>query len=344
MTNKKLPATPSLDLETDDKEIKRSLVMQIIGRVQMANSFSKFSTAVGTLQMKQIKEDKAYSLIKGQKGIDRHGNEITDVGTWAGFCKACGTSQQKVDEDISNLEAFGQETLEVMQHAGVGIRDLRVLRKLPEEELLKLEDQVVNTKDTAAVVEVIEDLVAAKQEKERMNSDLQAALIREQTAKETLDAKNEMLREQLREKEIQTWPEFTREIRMESSALGDKALLCIDDLERLMAQLEEPELNPDDPERTAHYSAAVMAFWTNLRAVQARINRLVGIGADSFTDTIDETPEGLAPTLMPDKEIVSLVSARELMVGEHKAEKMSREAQRALQTKKRGRRKSTKNK
>ena len=115
---------------TDD----RDLMNQLMGQIQMARAFSKFTDVVGFTKLQYIKENKLYRALAGVKGRDQDGNEITDVGTWDGFCRAIGSSQQKVDEDLLNIRTFGEEAMQQLSSVGAGYRDLRKLRALPADD------------------------------------------------------------------------------------------------------------------------------------------------------------------------------------------------------------------
>ncbi|MBL1321529.1 MAG: hypothetical protein COA63_010790 [Methylophaga sp.] len=337
MTDTNLPQTT-----IEDDQANSGLVMQIIGRVQMGNAMSNFLATVSTLEMRKVKESKAYRALKGHSLPDKHGNKIANVSTWAGFCRACGLTDKKVDEDIRNLNTFGEQALELMQHAGIGIREMRRLRQLPEEELIRLENKVINAKDTVEVVDVIEDLVATNQEQQRLNGDLKADNVSQNHQLDVLEVENEQLRDQLKAQSVNSWPQYTNMIRMESSALGDKAVMAIDELERLLVKVEQPELDIDDPERVAHYSAAVISYWTNLRFIQARISRLIPIVHDSLSEAIDEAPEALGMASMEPEEIIRLTNNRNLLVHEFERDALAREARRMNNKPKRRRSKKAK--
>ncbi|MFK0896334.1 hypothetical protein ACIWXQ_32865, partial [Pseudomonas paraeruginosa] len=108
---------------------ERDLVNQLLGQVQMADSFAKFSATVAVSKMAHVKENKLYRALKGQKNRDGRGFS----GTWEEFCELLGTSAPKVNEDISNLRQFGEEALESMSRMGIGYRELRQWRKLPDD-------------------------------------------------------------------------------------------------------------------------------------------------------------------------------------------------------------------
>lgn len=112
---------------------ERDLVNQILGQVQMARSIARFADVVSLSKLAHIKETKMYRALQGKKAIDADGNEIADVGTWDGFCQALGLSRSKVDEDLTNLKAFGEEALKQLGAIGAGYRELRQWRRLPDD-------------------------------------------------------------------------------------------------------------------------------------------------------------------------------------------------------------------
>ncbi|HHG4749878.1 TPA: hypothetical protein ACWV9D_000459 [Pseudomonas aeruginosa] len=150
---------------------ERDLVNQLLGQVQMADSFAKFSATVAVSKMAHVKENKLYRALKGQKNRDGRGFS----GTWEEFCELLGTSAPKVNEDISNLRQFGEEALESMSRMGIGYRELRQWRKLPDDarsalieaakqgnkdavEYLAEELIATHTKEKAALEKKVEDL------------------------------------------------------------------------------------------------------------------------------------------------------------------------------------------
>ncbi len=145
----------------------RDELNQMIGRFQMSQMISKFADVGGLVQLKEIKERKLYQLLKGQKGVDRKGQEIADVGTWEGFCRAIGSSKSTEDERLSNLEVFGENALQLMDENNVGSRQLRQLRKLPEEDRTVLIDEIeVNAGDKDAIADLVTGIIK-KGEKEK---------------------------------------------------------------------------------------------------------------------------------------------------------------------------------
>ncbi|MHC3977603.1 hypothetical protein ACIPL3_10205, partial [Pseudomonas aeruginosa] len=80
---------------------ERDLVNQLLGQVQMADAFSKFSLTVSTSKLAFVKENKLYRALQGKKTAD--GQQFS--GTWDDFCSLLGRSRQQIDEDIANLRA-----------------------------------------------------------------------------------------------------------------------------------------------------------------------------------------------------------------------------------------------
>ena len=165
---------------------ERDLANQMLGQIQMSRAISKFTDVVSLQKLKYIKENKSYRALSGQKGIDRNGSEITDVGTWAGFCAALGVSASKIDEDLTNLQIFGEEALAQLTQAGAGYRELRQYRKLPEDQKQAL-IEVAKAGDKEGFVELAEEIIA-KHAKEK-----EALATQVEEAQATLEAKDRVL-------------------------------------------------------------------------------------------------------------------------------------------------------
>lgn len=155
----------------------RDLVNQLLGQIQMSRAISKFTDVVSLSKLRQIKESKLYRGAEGQKAFDARGNEIADVGTWAGFCQALGVSASKIDEDISNLNAFGEDALQQLNSVGVGYRELRQFRRLPADERTALVE-AAKSGDKDDLLDLAESLIAKhakeKEALEQENVDLKA--------------------------------------------------------------------------------------------------------------------------------------------------------------------------
>ncbi|WP_043551171.1 hypothetical protein, partial [Pseudomonas aeruginosa] len=152
---------------------ERDLVNQLLGQAQMADALSQFSRTVRLTKLAYVRENKLYRALAGKKMP----NGSALKGTWEEFCTLLGYSKDKVDLDLQNLRAFGEEALESMSRMGIGYRELRQWRKLPEDarsalieaakqgnkdavEYLAEELIATHTKEKAALEKQVEDLRA----------------------------------------------------------------------------------------------------------------------------------------------------------------------------------------
>ncbi|ODC03215.1 hypothetical protein BFW38_06325 [Terasakiispira papahanaumokuakeensis] len=150
---------------------ERDLVNQILGQVQMANSIARFADVVSLTKLAHIKETRMYKALAGKKGLDPQGNEIADIGTFDGFCRALGLSRSKVDEDLTNLKHFGEEALNNLTAIGIGYREMRQFRKLPDDQKEAL-IEVAKSGDKESFVELAEEIICKHaKEKEALQKD-----------------------------------------------------------------------------------------------------------------------------------------------------------------------------
>ncbi|MGH1447910.1 MAG: hypothetical protein ACRBBM_00595 [Pseudomonadaceae bacterium] len=146
---------------------ERDLVNQLLGQAQMADAFGKFSNTVFTSKLAYVKENKLYKAIAGKKNE----NGIQLQGTWDEFCNMLGWTPQHANEAINNLRAFGEEALESMSRMGIGYRELRQFRKLPEDSRSAL-IEAAKTGNHEAVEFLAEELIAKHQaEKEQLTKE-----------------------------------------------------------------------------------------------------------------------------------------------------------------------------
>lgn len=172
---------------------ERDLANQLWGQIQMADAIAKLTTVVGLTKLKEIKETKLYRAFSGKSAVDRDGIKIPDVGTWDGFCRALGTSANKVDEDLLNLRVFGETAMENLTRIGAGYRELRQFRKLPEDQKTAL-IEVAQTGDKDSFLELAEELIAKHvKEKDAAQAKLDAAQKQLADAQATLEAKDQVL-------------------------------------------------------------------------------------------------------------------------------------------------------
>lgn len=140
-----------------------------VGALKATNFIKKLVTVTEIKLIAEIKETKQY---KGLTIIDPMGLPVT-VTTFQEFCQALGHSYEKVNQDLQNLSAFGEDFLETSQRMGLGYRDLRKLRQLPaEEQQLIINGEAVKTEDKESLIDMIEEM-AVKHAKEKADRDEQ---------------------------------------------------------------------------------------------------------------------------------------------------------------------------
>ncbi|SDA63640.1 hypothetical protein SAMN03159443_01935 [Pseudomonas sp. NFACC15-1] len=131
-------------------------VNQLLGQAQMAGVFEAFSRTVRTSKLAFVKEKKLYRGLAGRKSP--HGAQVLS-GTWEEFCGLLGRSVDQVDRDIANLRAFGEEALDSMSRMGIGYRELRQYRRLPQDQQAAL-IEVAKAGDKEAFVDLAEEMIA----------------------------------------------------------------------------------------------------------------------------------------------------------------------------------------
>lgn len=163
---------------------ERDLLNQLLGQAQMADAISKFSRTVRLSKLEFVRENKLYQQLAGKK--TPNGSALK--GTWEEFCNLLGYSKDKVDTDLQNLRAFGEEALESMSAMGIGYRELRQYRRLPEDQKLAL-IEVAKAGDKEGFVELAEEIIAKHaKEKEALTAEVEET-------KATLEAKDRVLQD-----------------------------------------------------------------------------------------------------------------------------------------------------
>ncbi|HII3750025.1 TPA: hypothetical protein ACY363_001398 [Pasteurella multocida] len=163
---------------------------EAMGMIKAFGFVNKLLT-VGTLKiLTEIKNNKKY------KGLVTYlDGKLTTVSTWEQYCLACGFTRQKVDEDLLNLSILGEEFLEDSQRLGLGYRDLRKLRKLPEDARSEIVDaDYSEATDKEDLIEKIEELtVKHAKEKESLEAQLKIAKDNYTAQARVLDNKNKRI-------------------------------------------------------------------------------------------------------------------------------------------------------
>jgi hypothetical protein len=160
----------------------RDLVNQLLGQAQAFQAAGNLLQTFGVSKLALVKENKLYQQLSGM----RTPNGLELKGTWVEFCELLGISDEKANQDIANLKAFGEEALEQMQRIGIGYRELRQYRKLPADQKQAL-IEVAKAGDKEGFVELAEEIIA-KHAKEKATLTAQV-----EEAAADLEAKNRVL-------------------------------------------------------------------------------------------------------------------------------------------------------
>uniref|UniRef100_C6E6U1 Uncharacterized protein n=1 Tax=Geobacter sp. (strain M21) TaxID=443144 RepID=C6E6U1_GEOSM len=200
-TNMEL-ATLQQERETEDnrgaEQVKRERMIgqcfKAIGQVQTSNMFAKFATVSSLVWLREVKADKIYRDIPG-------------IGTWDKFCDSVGMSRQKVDEDLANLAAFGEQFLTTCQQLSVGYRELRKLRQLTydgaviiDAECIQIGEETIpinedHAEDLQVAIErILEDRTKLNSRVERLEKNLDA-VVKEET--KGLQSEKKLLQKEL---------------------------------------------------------------------------------------------------------------------------------------------------
>ena len=164
---------------------------EMLGMIKMSDFHRKLTTCQHIKVLAEFKEAKKY---KGLEMLDISGNR-RQVSTWDDFCSALGFSRQKIDEDISNLYKLGEDFLETSQRLGLGYREMRKLRQLPEEARAEIvEADYSEATDKEDLIEKIEDLTAKHaKEKEALQAQLKRKSDDYEAQAKVLATKNERI-------------------------------------------------------------------------------------------------------------------------------------------------------
>ena len=134
---------------------ERDLLNQLLGQAQAFQAAGNLLQTFGVSKLAFVKEHKLYQQLRGQ----RSPNGLELKGTWEEFCGLLGMSDEKANQDIANLQSFGEQALEAMSAMGIGYRELRQYRKLPEDQKLAL-IEVAKAGDKESFVELAEEIIA----------------------------------------------------------------------------------------------------------------------------------------------------------------------------------------
>lgn len=143
---------------------------ELVGMLKAFDFTQKLVTVTTLKTINEIKQSKQY---KGLELLNKDG-ELVTVTSFKDFCTALGFSVEKIDADLLNLNTLGEAFLETSQRLGLGYREMRKLRRLPEEARAEIIDaDYSDATDKEELIEKIEDLTAKHaKEKETLQAQL----------------------------------------------------------------------------------------------------------------------------------------------------------------------------
>ncbi|EDU3771438.1 hypothetical protein C4O09_005017 [Salmonella enterica subsp. enterica serovar Minnesota] len=254
---------PELSQEEIQAQDERDLLNQLLGQAQMADAISKFSRTVRLSKLAYVRENRLYKGLLGKK--TPNGSALN--GTWEEFCSLLGYSKDKVDLDIQNLNTFGEEALESMSRMGIGYRELRQFRKLPDDSRNAL-IEVARQGDKESLLDLAEELIARQnEEKEKLaqqladkEADLEASRQRAADLKAARDELEDKLHEE-RFKPI-TDNELAERTRLEATSISSKIA------RELMGALQAAfaELEKDTADRGVDHSSFMAGLVCEIRS------------------------------------------------------------------------------
>lgn len=271
-----------------DMQGERDLLNQLLGQAQMADAFTQFSRTVRTSKLAFVKENKLYRALKGKQTA----NGSLFSGTWEEFCELLGMSRDKVELDIANLQAFGEEALESMSRMGIGYREMRQWRRLPDDAKSAL-IEAAKDGNKEAVVFLAEELIAKHaKEKEELTKKLENT----QADYEALDkfaadtsAEKKALKLELERNQLRTLPWDERiaplkeEITQRQCLIDESLARHLQAADALDAWLtNELTSSPDyDPEAPVTLPPAAMTVLVHLEdAIQRTAHLVAGAMSD----------------------------------------------------------------
>lgn len=249
-------------------------------------------------------------------------------GEFEKLIKKKGVSSQRVSEAM-NMARFAAKLPAKQRNSMLSMHKTKaqMLAHTDPEVIENLVDEDTDGQFEEINALSVRDLRNRIRQLEAQNADLDIELDTVVTREKALKNK---VNKQLEHSE---YPGFVVAARHESNALSDKALLCFDDIERLineMAHMHEAGLN------TEHVSMAVATITIHVRSLMSKSAQLI---QQLQASGIELPPLGDFPSKLQytDDEIVQAISDRRLMVDDLRQEALIREDEReAKKPRKRG--------
>ncbi|HJA08924.1 MAG TPA: hypothetical protein H9962_07020 [Candidatus Mailhella merdigallinarum] len=148
---------------------------QIIGLTHYARALDSINKIALLKSLQQLKDAKDYKNMI----LPEPDGGVIKVRTWQQLCDALGLSRSKVDEDLANLAAFGEDVLKAQDSLGIGYRELRGLRgglaALPADEQAEVRDLIANAAASGDKEELLATLDEVGARNSRLSKELEEA-------------------------------------------------------------------------------------------------------------------------------------------------------------------------
>lgn len=165
-----VPAALEKQLEQESSFVKQAQEAVTVENLSLAegfgmvNAFNFMNRLTGLAMTKWLADRQRLKDYVGSAALNRNREPIILKG-FRDLCEAVGVSHSKVCEDIQNLGIFSEEFLTAAPRLGLGNRQLRELRALPEDaRQIIIDSEAVKTNDPEALKDLLEE-VAAKNAK-----------------------------------------------------------------------------------------------------------------------------------------------------------------------------------
>ncbi|WP_010603986.1 hypothetical protein [Pseudoalteromonas maricaloris] len=294
MTSELTPQQQQATIEATQILASKQEVLMELGRLQAFTHIKNYATVAEIITFKKIRESKEYKGLTYKKD-----GKTATVATIEEFCPAfLNRSYRSLKEAEEYLATFGEEFYETSKQIGIGNREMRALRQLPEEEqALVIESEAVETGDKEAIKDLISDLKAkhAKSQAEQTQKlkDTENQLAAARKSRDDYQTKANALEEQLELKRFQanTWQEQVKQLLLEATQYEGNA---IESLSQLCA-LRTHFMNSDDlpPEAIEHLAAGILDSFKSMAEDFAQ----------AWMDTANML-EGYLPSMRPSLEVL----------------------------------------
>lgn len=286
-------------IETKTVMAQMEEVMREIGQIEAFDFINKLTTVSSLKILQKIKETKSY---KGLVYQTTDGKLLT-VSSWDDFCThKLNTPRPTIDERLINLNQLGESFFEASQKIGLGYRELRKLRQLPEDQQqLVIENEAVDLGDKEALRELIDELnakhqkelKAARGEKEELDKSLKVA----RQMRDEAQGEANKFREQIAARQFNpdAWKSDVSAIVLSMAKLEGEILQRLTQL----AAIREKIANLDTDESLAKDAATYQAAMSYLAGTLLHSSRSVAEDAASFWQSVDLQFAGFADKARP---------------------------------------------